>query len=458
MSDRRWSTLVVFGLVAGGCQAGSEGGGPAVRPTAPAPAQTDAPPAKDVVKDMPEKPAAGPTEDPTAEAGAAPRAGAKISLKAKLVDSAAGATPIELFSPAGGAVATSGSRYATLAADGAAPAWKTLPETPELEGVGFELVGGAGSGFAVASLIRSRTASKRALLSWSGSEWTRVPPASGDDGLYVDFAAWTNGRTLAVSHVDMWSARDPKYVGRIDVLGEPAPRSLSMPAGVRPVAVATSPSGQVFAVVARDEPTGEAYPTFEGAAHVARWGPDGQGPVAITPLPALGGRTPQAGDVRTIAALRDDEVWLAGGVGRDRDEAWTPYVVRFDGTTWAVQALPREFVGLVEGVVRCGDGVWFQSSALHGPGTARWVAGRADRPQAGMLWKRDGDGGWSEATVALDRAPPKSRNREPQRPRGLACVGEHGLWLSLAPFTVVLEVDWDTAPLNTLAFARLATG
>lgn len=75
----------------------------------------------------------------------------------------------------------------------------------------------------------------------------------------------------------MWSAADAGYVGRIDVLGEPTPRSLAVPADLRPVAVGTSPWGQVFAVLARDAPRGEGLPRFDGPAHVARWRPDGPG-------------------------------------------------------------------------------------------------------------------------------------------------------------------------------------
>lgn len=443
MSTGRRSVVVALGLAAG-CTAESRGGEPAAT-------------AKGVSGDMSGKTDAGPAEDPTAAAGAAPRAGEKFELEAKLVDTAAGATPIELFSPAGGVVATSGRRCAALSVDGAAPAWKSLPETPELDGLSFELVGGAGQGFAVTSLIQARTASRRATLSWAGSEWKPVAPTA-DGGLYVDFAAWTGGRTLAVRHVDMWSAEDSAFVGRIDVLGEPTPRSLAVPAELRPVAVGTSPSGQVFAVLARDEPRGEGVPWFDGPAHVARWRPDGQGPVAVTALPALGSLTPQGNDVRTIAAFADDDVWIGGGVGRHRDEAWTPYLVRFDGTTWAGQALPQAFAGRVDGLVRCGDALWVQASALHGPSSARWVAGRADRPLSGWLWRRGGDGEWSEATVVLDRALPKARNREPQQARGLACAGDRGLWLSLAPFTVMHEIDWDIAPLHSLAFASLGTG
>lgn len=430
---------------------------PAAADAAPSPAAKPAVPSDTPAKPPATKPPAPPPTasavkaDPVAPAPLAAKSGPKVRLPVKLVDSAPGAQPFTLFTLAGGAVAISGRRAAALPAAGALE-WSSLPDGPEYEGLNFELAGGAwpDAAYFVASMTAPRTTPKRVTLKLNTRAWAKVVEKPMD-GVLASLAPWIGGRALAVRHPDMWGGQEEDdFTPRIDVLGGAAPETLPLPAGSRPVAVATSPSGQVFAVMARDEP--EDDDVLAGPAHAARL--SAANPPVITPMPALDKLTPRANDLRVILALADDDVWLAGGtIDEDKDE-WTPYAIHWDGATWTRIALPSLSGGFFASGTRCGGSLWFTTSERLGS-SGTWIAGRADRPEVGSLWRRDADGSWRLVDLALDRRAKGEPTGAAYRPTSVACAGDRTLWVSLEPAPESLPVNWDTAQAHVLARAAL---
>jgi hypothetical protein len=133
----------------------------------------------------------------------------------------------------------------------------------------------------------------------------------------------------------------------------------------RAVVLAALPGGQLYAAGYTCEPMGH------GDAIVERWGP-GQVHGAVDPLPR-----PESGSnpaPRGVLARSPGEVMVYGSEG----VAAAPYLARFDGASWSLEAAP--FGGAVETLAAADDGTL-------------WAAA------GGAVWKRAASEAWEKVPL-----------------------------------------------------------
>ncbi|HEY0138117.1 MAG TPA: hypothetical protein VGB85_28720, partial [Nannocystis sp.] len=241
-----------------------------------------------------------------------------------------------------------------------------------------------------------------------GARWQRKATGVGPlDWYYQAFAPWTGEQTLALRllttdpnleslYGDDLPAKIRKQIDaairanppRLDLLAAgtpPKPAPMQIAAGSRPIDLATLPTGEVFVLLAFAENEGGEDERFA----VQRFAP-GEPAGVVDHLPEVGGAAPFMPRGKLVARAAND-VYLAGALRRNT--GLEALVTRFDGETWRPITLP--------------PGGQVLSLAFAADGVAWAVVERMDAEghETTGLWKRPGEGAWTEVTLPRVRTP-----------------------------------------------------
>jgi len=258
-----------------------------------------------------------------------------------------------------------------------------------------------------ADLLGERSESNPMMYYRKGERWQRKATKVGLlEWYYGAYAPYSDGQTLglrlAMPAPDVYykySGEFPAAVQkkidattranvRLDVLvgGEMKPSPMQIAAGGTPIHFTALPTGEVFVLLSFIDKVGDEQTTRYA---VQRFTP---GVVAgvVDPLAKLADKPLDLYKGRLVARAADD-VYLVGGI--DGDPANAGLVARFDGKQWAAIAAPP------------GSNVtWL---AL-GANKEMWaLAGRPQPKQEDtkVLWKRVGEGPWTEVVLPEVRMP-----------------------------------------------------
>ncbi len=247
-----------------------------------------------------------------------------------------------------------------------------------------------------------------------GERWQRKPTKVGLLGWYYGaLAPYTDGKLLGLRLLTTGSDLHIEYDGelpdavqkqvdatiranppRLDVLagGVTTPSPMKLAPGGTPIQFTALPTGEVFVLLSFADAEGET------SFAVQRFTP-GVDAGVVDSLTKLWDKPLGLYDSRLVARAADD-VYLAGGTRNDVSEPpRTGLIARFDGKVWAAIPAPPEL-----------EVIWL---AL-GANKEMWaVVGRA-RPEAQdttALWKRVGEGPWTEVVLPQVRTPALAGSR-----------------------------------------------
>ena len=183
---------------------------------------------------------------------------------------------------------------------------------------------------------------------------------------------------------------------RLEVLagGVVTPSSMQIAASGVPIHFTTAPTGEVFVLLAISEKVGDDEDATTRYA-VQRFTPGGDAGV-VDLLTEIAGKAPYLYKGRLVARAAGD-VYLSGAFAGEAET--TAMIARFDGKQWTPIAAPP---GL--------DVVWL----AFGPSGEIWaVAGRSQTmaPDTTALWKRVGEGPWTEVALPAVRTPALAETR-----------------------------------------------
>jgi hypothetical protein len=258
-----------------------------------------------------------------------------------------------------------------------------------------------------------------------GERWQRKATRTGGvmHWYYHAFAPWTGEQVLALRlmisdaaldqstgeppapalqrKIDAALAAEPP---RFDVLAAgtaPVPAPMRLAPGARFITFTAVATGEVFVLLAQREGVGDEETTTYAVQRFAPGATEG----TIDRLTELGDALRL--DHGVLAARSADAVYLAG------DHGDAGVFARFDGRRWT--RVPGPPGGAVTAVTVGGDGaVW----------AIAYTSGYAEGASGTAVWKRVGDGAWTE--VALPRV------REPAAPRWIFREDESG-WKEVVP-------------------------
>lgn len=215
------------------------------------------------------------------------------------------------------------------------------------------------SGWVVRTRYAER-ASWNALSRWSGSEWVnadRLLPIG--DRSVIAASRWSDGRLLMLVG-DEFEGR-PSFV---QVGGSPwalpqLPRAVNDEFlclhALQPGALSALPSGEVY-LASRDCPfKTDAGATTHGVL-MSSWSP-GQTRAKVTPLPELFGAEFASGQIWSVLAVSNTDVFAAGTRtphSEDSEQPPSAYLAHFDGKSWRVFSAPP--IGQIEELQRAPDG------------------------------------------------------------------------------------------------------
>lgn len=258
-----------------------------------------------------------------------------------------------------------------------------------------------------ADLLGERSETNPIMYYRKGERWQRKATKVGLlHWYYGGYAPYTNGQTLGLRLLmpgpDLyykWSGEFPAAVQRkidatmranvrLDVLagGEMTPSPMQIAAGGRPIHFTALPTGEVFVLLSFVDVVGDEQ-TVRFA--VQRFTP-GVAAGVVDPLAKLADKPLDLHKGRLVARAADD-VYLVGGI--DDAPAYSGLVAHFDGERWAAIAAPpgQRVTWLALGA---NEEMW----ALAG----RSQPGQQDTT---VLWKRVGEGPWTEVVVPEVRTP-----------------------------------------------------
>ncbi|HEY0137319.1 MAG TPA: hypothetical protein VGB85_24720, partial [Nannocystis sp.] len=314
-----------------------------------------------------------------------------------------------------------------------------LIEPSNMEGLGLLMLAGRWPDTVWMSVetYGERSSSNPLMYYRKGERWQRKATRVGLlEWFYGAYAPYTDGQVLGLRMMAPGTDLYEKYDGelpdslqkkidaatlanppRLDVLagGVMTPSTMKLAAGATPIHFTALPTGEVFVLLASSVTTGEDESTTSFS--VQRFTPGGDAGVVDSltklsdkPLDLYKGR---------LAARAADDVYLVGAIEGEPDK--TGLVARFDGKAWtAIAAPPGQEV------------TWL---AL-GADKAMWaIAGRSqpDAQATTALWKRVGEGPWTEAVLPAVRRPERAEPR----------------WA----FSVSVD-NWDEVPADLVEAAR----